>query len=154
MEGWLPDNFKTAGGGLSCVGPVEDGFPYLASNLLDPVAKAQQPDHTDFSPTLLDWDADGVSGTAARMERSHRCLVPRDSLPQPSNTLSQRMGCGRRYGWARIISSNVSLWRRRHLQRLLATGTLACPLNAGGSGGRTDGMGGVPLTLPQLSPRG
>jgi len=41
MEGWLPDNFKTAGGGLSCVGPVEDGFPYLASNLLDPVAKAQ-----------------------------------------------------------------------------------------------------------------
>jgi hypothetical protein len=46
----------------------EDGSTYLASNLLDPVARAQQPAHTDFSPTVWDWDADGVKGTAARME--------------------------------------------------------------------------------------
>jgi hypothetical protein len=77
MEGWLPDNFQTAGGGLSCVGLGEDGSTYLASNLLDPVARAQQPAHTDFSPTLWDWDADGVKGTAARMEQLcvHALLV-------------------------------------------------------------------------------
>jgi hypothetical protein len=60
MEGWLPDNFQTAGGGLACVGLGEDGSTYLASNLLDPVARAQQPAHTDFSPTLWDWDAGQV----------------------------------------------------------------------------------------------
>jgi hypothetical protein len=77
MQGWLPDNFQTAGGGLSCVGLGEDGSTYLASNLLDPVARAQQPAHTDFSPTLWDWDADGVKGTAARMEQLcvHALLV-------------------------------------------------------------------------------
>jgi len=32
-------------------------------------AKAQQPEHTDFRPTHRDWDADGVRGTAARMEQ-------------------------------------------------------------------------------------
>jgi hypothetical protein len=33
--------------------------------------------HTDFSPTLWDWDADGVKGTAARMEQLcvHALLV-------------------------------------------------------------------------------
>ena len=31
---------------------------------------------------------------------------------------------------------------RRHHQRQLAAGPLACTLAAGGSGGRTDGMGG------------
>jgi hypothetical protein len=77
LEGWLPDNFQTAGGGLSCVGLGEDGATYLASNLLDPAARAQQPDHTDFSPSLWDWDADGVRGTAARMEQLcvHALLV-------------------------------------------------------------------------------
>jgi hypothetical protein len=77
MEGWLPDNFQTAAGGLSCVGLGEDGSTYLASNLLDPAARAQQPAHTDFSPTLWDWDADGVKGTAARMEQLciHALLV-------------------------------------------------------------------------------
>jgi hypothetical protein len=77
MEGWLPDNFQTAGGGLSCVGLGEDGSTYLASNVLDPSVKAQQPAHTDFSPTLWDWDADGVRGTAARMEQLcvHALLV-------------------------------------------------------------------------------
>jgi len=47
------------------------------SNLLDPAARAQQPDHTDFSPSLWDWDADGVRGTAARMEQLcvHALLV-------------------------------------------------------------------------------
>ena len=77
MESWLPDNFQTAGGGLSRVGLGEDGSTYLASNLLDPVARAQQPAHTDFSPTLWDWDADGVKGTAARMEQLcvHALLV-------------------------------------------------------------------------------
>jgi hypothetical protein len=77
LEGWLPDNFRTAGGGLSCVGLGEDGATYLASNLLDPAARAQQPDHTDFSPSLWDWDADGVRGTAARMEQLcvHALLV-------------------------------------------------------------------------------
>jgi len=49
MESWLPDNFELAGGGL-------------ASNVLDPSAKAQQPAHTDFSSTIWDWDADGVKG--------------------------------------------------------------------------------------------
>ncbi len=36
------------------------GSTYLASNLLDPAARAQQPEHTDFSPTIWDWDAEGV----------------------------------------------------------------------------------------------
>jgi hypothetical protein len=77
LEGWLPDNFQTAGGGLSCVGLGEDGSTYLASNLLDPAIRAQQPEHTDFSPPLWDWDADGVRGTAARMEQLcvHALLV-------------------------------------------------------------------------------
>jgi hypothetical protein len=69
MEGWLPENFELAGGGLACVGLGEDGSTYLASNVLDPAAKAQQPAHTDFSPTVWEWDADGVRGTAARMEQ-------------------------------------------------------------------------------------
>ena len=43
MEGWLPDNFELAGGGLACIGLGEDGATYLASSLLDPAAKAQQP---------------------------------------------------------------------------------------------------------------
>jgi hypothetical protein len=77
MEGWLPDNVELAGGGLACVGPGEDGATYLASSLLDPSAKAQQPEHTDFSPPLWDWDADGVRGTSARMEQLciHALLV-------------------------------------------------------------------------------
>ena len=44
----------------ACIGLGEDGSTYLASNLLDPVARAQQPAHTDFSPTLWDWDAGQV----------------------------------------------------------------------------------------------
>ena len=66
-----------AGGGLACIGLGEDGSTYLASNVLDPSTKAQQPAHTDFSPTLWDWDADGVKGTAARMEQLcvHALLV-------------------------------------------------------------------------------
>lgn len=77
MEGWLPDNFELAGGGLACIGLGEDGSTYLASNVLDPAAKAQQPAHTDFSPTLWEWDADGVKGTASRMEQLcvHALLV-------------------------------------------------------------------------------
>ena len=77
MEGWLPDNFELAGGGLACIGLGEDGSTYLANNVLDPAANAQQPVHTDFSPTLWDWDADGVKGTAARMEQLcvHALLV-------------------------------------------------------------------------------
>ena len=77
MEGWLPDNVKSAGGGLACVGLGEDGSTYLASSLLDPSARAQQPQHTDLSPTIWDWDADGVKGTAARMEQIcvHSLLV-------------------------------------------------------------------------------
>ena len=77
MEGWLPNNFELAGGGLACIGLGEDGSTYLASNVLDPATKAQQPAHTDFSPTLWDWDADGVKGTASRMEQLcvHALLV-------------------------------------------------------------------------------
>ncbi len=77
MEGWLPDNFELAGGGQACIGLGEDGSTYLASNVLDPAAKAQQPAHTDFSPALWDWDADGVKGTASRMEQLcvHALLV-------------------------------------------------------------------------------
>ena len=77
MEGWLPDNFELAGGGLACIGLGEDGSTYLASSLLDPSAKAQQPEHTDFSPAVWEWDADGVKGTAARMEQLsvHALLV-------------------------------------------------------------------------------
>jgi hypothetical protein len=77
MEGWLPDNFELACGGLACIGLGEDGSTYLASNVLDPSTKAQQPAHTDFSPTLWDWDADGAKGTAARMEQLcvHALLV-------------------------------------------------------------------------------
>lgn len=69
MDGWLPDNFELAGGGLACIGLGEDGSTYLASNVLDPAAKAQQPAHTDFSPSVWEWDADGVRGTSARMEQ-------------------------------------------------------------------------------------
>jgi antitoxin YefM len=63
MEGWLPDHFA------------------LASSLLDPSSKAQQP-NTDFSPTLWDCDADGVKGTAARMEQLsvHALLVALGSM--------------------------------------------------------------------------
>ncbi len=77
MADWLPENFELAGGGLACVGLGEDGSTYLASSLLDPSAKAQQPEHTDFSPTLWEWDSDGVKGTAARMEQLsvHALLV-------------------------------------------------------------------------------
>ncbi len=77
MEGWLPENFRLAGGGLACVGLGEDGATYLASCLLDPSAKAQQPEHTDFSAPHWEWDADGVKGTAARMEQLcvHALLV-------------------------------------------------------------------------------
>ena len=77
MEGWLPDNFQLAGGGLACVGLGDDGATYLASSLLDPAAKAQQPEHTDFSPPIWDWDAEGVRGTSARMEQLcvHALLV-------------------------------------------------------------------------------
>ncbi|WP_254980126.1 hypothetical protein [Cyanobium sp. ATX 6A2] len=76
MEGWLPDNFRLAGGGLACVGLGEDGATQ-ASSLLDPSAKAQQPEHTDFSAPHWEWDADGVKGTAARMEQLcvHALLV-------------------------------------------------------------------------------
>ena len=84
MEGWLPDNFQTAGGGLSCVGLGEDGSTYLASNVLDPSVRAQQPTHTDFSPTPCHWDADGVRGTAARMEQlcvHARQLVAEGAIP-------------------------------------------------------------------------
>ncbi len=77
MEGWLPENFRLAGGGLACVGLGEDGATYLASCLLDPSAKAQQPEHTDFSAPHWDWDTGGVKGTAARMEQLcvHALLV-------------------------------------------------------------------------------
>ncbi|MFN9659805.1 MAG: hypothetical protein ACK6BC_05435 [Cyanobacteriota bacterium] len=77
MEGWLPDHFELAGGGLACVGLGEDGATYLASSLLDPSDKAQQPEHTDFSPPIWDWDAAGVRGTTARMEQLcvHALLV-------------------------------------------------------------------------------
>ena len=59
------------------MGLGEDGSTHLASNVLDPSARAQQPEHTDFSPTLWDWDADGVKGTASRMEQLcvHALLV-------------------------------------------------------------------------------
>jgi hypothetical protein len=63
----LPDNFELASGGLACVGLGEDGTTYLASCLLDPSAKAQQPEHTDFSPLICEWDADGVRDTSSRM---------------------------------------------------------------------------------------
>ena len=77
MAGWLPANFELAGGGLACVGLGEDGATYLASCLLDPSAKAQQPEHTDFSPPIWQWDADGVRDTRSRMEQLcvHALLV-------------------------------------------------------------------------------
>jgi len=82
MEGWLPDHFALTGGGLACVGLGEDGSTYLASSLLDPSSNAQQPEHIDFSATLWDWDADGVKGTAARMEQLsvHALLVALGSM--------------------------------------------------------------------------
>lgn len=77
LEGWLPGNFELAGGGLACIGLGEDGSTDLAGNVLDPAARAQQPEHTDFSPTIGDRDADGVQGTASRMEQLcvHALLV-------------------------------------------------------------------------------
>jgi hypothetical protein len=47
------------------------------SSLLDPSAKAQQPEHTDFSPPIWDWDTDGVRDTSSRMEQLciHALLV-------------------------------------------------------------------------------
>ncbi|MFM7265358.1 MAG: hypothetical protein ACKOZW_07170, partial [Cyanobium sp.] len=77
MADWLPANVELAGGGLACVGLGEDGATYLASCLLDPSAKAQQPEHTDFSPPIWQWDADGVRDTSSRMEQLcvHALLV-------------------------------------------------------------------------------
>ena len=78
MEGWLRDNFELAGGGLACICLEEDASTYLASNVLDPAAKAQQPADTDFSPAVWEGgDADRVRGTAARMEQLsvHALLV-------------------------------------------------------------------------------
>ncbi len=73
----MPDNFELASGSLACVGLGEDGATYLASCLLDPSAKAQQPEHTDFSPLIWEWDVDGVRDTSSRMEQLciHALLV-------------------------------------------------------------------------------
>lgn len=94
MEGWLPDNVELAGGGLACIGLGEDGSTYLASSLLDPSAKAQQPEHDDFSPAVWVWDADGVRGTAARIEQvsvhallvqlQARSMVSEGEIPPPA----------------------------------------------------------------------
>jgi len=49
----------------------------LASNVIGPSAKAQQPAHTNSSSTLWVLDADGGKGTVARMEQLcvHALLV-------------------------------------------------------------------------------
>ncbi len=138
LEGWLPNNFQTAGGGLSCVGLGEDGSTYLASNLLDPAAPAQQPDHTDFSPPLWDWDTDGVRGTAARMEQLcvHALLV---QLYQPE-LLSTCLAAKVRSGTAPLAG----------LTGAAATGTLCCmarSVRAGGCSGSSRCMWGSLLPI-------
>jgi hypothetical protein len=110
------------------VGLGEDGSTYLASNLLDPAALAQQPDHTDFSPSLWDWDADGVRGTAARMEQLcvHALLVQlyaphlvaEGEVPPPpaSKGFGGRAALG--YGPAEeSLRPPVWLWKDYQLQR-------------------------------------
>ena len=82
----------------------------------------------DFSPSLWDWDADGVCGTAARMEQLcvHALLVQlyaselvsEGGVPPPPGTKAlaavppwaaarQKTPCGGRCGWGRITSSNA-----------------------------------------------
>ena len=72
-----------------------------------------RPNHTEFPPTHWEWNAEGVKGTAARMEQLCVHALAPDS----------------RFG--------------RHHQRWLAAGPLARPLTVGGPGGRSDGMGGA-----------
>jgi hypothetical protein len=157
MEGWLPDNVELAGGGLACVGLGEDGSTYLASSLLDPSAKAQQPEHTDFSPTVWDWDADGVRGTASRMEQLsvHALLVQlyakglvsegeippapgakgfRGSVTRSSATpesVKPPIWLGKDYQLQRqpADESGMTGWQRGHWQALSPlTGPVAAPL--------------------------
>jgi hypothetical protein len=114
-EGWLPANFQLAGGGLACIGLGEDGSTYLASCLLDPSARAQQPEHTDFSAAHWDWDADGVKGTAARMEQLavHALLVQHHPPVLVSEGEVPPASCGKGSGgveralWDSIESTNV-----------------------------------------------
>ena len=91
MEGWLPDNFELARGGMACIGLGEDGSTYLASNVLDPAAKAQQPAHTDFSPTLWDWDALASKAelhpTKKAAIRGNRRLIAPTSLEDSATAL-------------------------------------------------------------------
>jgi hypothetical protein len=93
-----------------------------------PAARARQPEHTDFSPSLWDWDADGVRGTASRMEQLcvHALLVQLyapelvsegDVPPAPGAkgfggappwaTGQQKTACGGRCGLERTTSCNA-----------------------------------------------
>jgi hypothetical protein len=129
LEGWLPDNFQTAGGGLSCVGLGEDGSTYLASNVLDPAARAQQPEHTDFSPTLWDWDADGVKGTASRMEQLYaKHLVTEGEIPPAA--AAKGFGGGARSSGATAVEVRAPVWLGKNYQ-------LQC--QPGGAPGSTKG---------------
>ena len=161
MEGWLPDNFELAGGGLACIGLGEDGSTYLASNVLNPAAKAQQPAHTDFSPAVWEWDGDGVRGTADRMEQLcvHALLaqlyapqlVSEGEIP-PAPGAKGFGGSSKKASpasddvkppvWLGMVPAAAPARRRRH-GGWLAAGPLASALAAGRAGRGSDGVGGA-----------
>ncbi len=151
LEGWLPDNFRTAGGGLSCVGLGEDGATYLASNLLDPAARAQQPEHTDFSSAVWEWDADGVRGTTARMEQLcvhallvqlyAKHLVTEGEIPPASGAKGFGGGGKSSVGGAEEVRAPVWLGKDYQLQR-----------SAGGKAQRGYWRALSPLTGPVAAP--
>jgi len=127
------------------------------SSLLDPSAKAQQPEHTDFSPPIWQWDADGVRDTSSRMEQLcvHALLVQlyvpelvsEGEVPPPP--ASKGFG-GRASGNRAAESLRRPVWLGKDYQlqraaggRCGAAGVLAGPLAAGGSGGGAVGLDGA-----------
>ncbi len=114
-----------------------------------------------FSPLLWDRDADGVKGTAARMEQLcvhallvqlyAKQLVAEGEIP-PAPGAKGFGGAGKQSAvpadelkapvWlGKDLPAAMSAgWHRRQHQRQLAAGLLAIALTAGGSGGRSAGM--------------
>jgi hypothetical protein len=72
MEGWLPDNFELAGGGLACIGLGEDGSTYLASR-----SNSRRPD---------------PPGSSRAAGEGHSALAPRGHFRPPRDPVPARRG--------------------------------------------------------------
>jgi hypothetical protein len=90
----------------------------LANNVLDPSANAQQPEHSDFSPTLWDRDADGVKGPAGRLEQLCVHAVPAKQSATPVDEVRPPVWLGRVYQLqcqlAGTASNTKGSWQRGH----------------------------------------